>query len=66
MSTLDVAIARAQKRSARLLLVARHRVTRWFRPAVAVERHHQSAPHPMPRSVIARPETGSFVNHAGA
>jgi hypothetical protein len=56
MPTLDAAITKTHKEAARLLRITRHRVTRWFRPAVAVARHHPSALHPMLRPVAARPE----------
>jgi len=66
MPTLDATITKAHQESARLLRVTRHRVTRWFRPTVAVARYHTSAPHPMPRSVVARPETDTSNRHAQA
>ena len=66
MPTLDATITKAHQESARLLRVTRHRVTRWFRPAVAVARYHTSAPHPMPRPIVARPETDTSNRHAQA
>jgi hypothetical protein len=49
MLTLDAKIARAHKKSSRLLQIARHRVTRWFRPAIGTMHHQPGPPHPLPR-----------------
>jgi hypothetical protein len=53
MPALDDKIVRAQKQSAHLLKVARHRVARWFRPSVVVARQRASHPIPSPTGIRA-------------
>ena len=65
MPALDEKIMKAQKQSAHLLKVARHRVARWFRPSVVIARHQRaSAPHPIPSPAGMREEAERRTDHA--
>jgi hypothetical protein len=48
MTAVGVSGTRAERSSAKLLKVARHRVLRWFRPPEAELVRRRLVPHPMP------------------
>ena len=66
MLTLDAKIAKAQKKSARMLQIARHRVTRWFRPAIGAMHHQPGPPHPLPRIMATPPAAEGSERRAQA